>query len=51
MDVPLLPIRLHYSFIWDKVNLYGLEDIDLKAEVARGKADQLAEKMEKLRSS
>ena len=30
VDVPILRDRLHYSFIWDRYPLIGLEDINLK---------------------
>ena len=30
--MPILRERIHYSFIWDKYDLNGLDDIDIKGE-------------------
>jgi len=40
VDVPILRERIHYSFIWDKYALTGLDDIDLKKEREKDIIDQ-----------
>ena len=39
VGVPILRERLHYSFIWDKMPLTGMEDINLRDE--RDKEDEV----------
>ena len=48
VDAPILRNRLHYSCIWEKFSLLGLEDMDLHKERDRGEYLQdVIEKMNK----
>ena len=30
VDVPILRERLHYSYVWDKIPLIGIEDLEIE---------------------